>query len=227
MLEKQVCMLQEKFNFLLKEYIKASEAKGVAAAPMAAGTAGAALGTPSVVPTTASPSIVIEKVQRHSNARILQEASDKLAIEKAAAADKKAEQQNSAAKFADIVKAAVKQQSGLNGGPAAKNKFTMEDLLKKAVEYTPEMHSAGSSTDNELISIQHAKQKRVRMDHRNFLAEIWTLAKKDESSGRILLHGGQIPHFVWPLDRDGNAYEGFVLISGPQRHAQRKALHQA
>ena len=210
MLEKQVCMLQEKFNFLLKEYIKTSEAKGQHPVPLA-GTAVTAAAT------SPQPSIVIEKVQRHSNARILQEASEKLAIEKIVAADKKtcaAEQQTSAAKFADIVKAAVKQQSGFNGAAATKNKFTMEDLFKKAVEYTPEMHSAKAFSDNELISIQQAKQKRARMDHRNFLAEIWTLAKKDESSGRILLHGGQIPHFVWPLDRDGNAYEGYVIISG-------------
>lgn len=181
MLEIQVGMLQEKLNFLLRQSVKTNIA---------------ANGHKPVM-------------------KILQEASDKFAASSGARnaaativaniphaplpEPREAPMEREATReaprptsFVNIVKAA-----------AATAPPSMNDLLKTAVEYAP------AKLDPPLITIQHARQQRVRMNHKNFLAEIASLAKKDDS-GRLLVHGGQIPNFVWPLDCDGNPYEGFV-----------------
>lgn len=64
----------------------------------------------------------------------------------------------------------------------------------------------GPTADKPRTAISLAKSTRTRIDADVFVKNLCEIAREDD--GRMLVHGGEIPKYIWPLDCDGEPYEG-------------------
>jgi len=55
--------------------------------------------------------------------------------------------------------------------------------------------------------VYKARRTKTRMNHVTFLDDLYSVSV-DDGSGSLLVPGAILPRYIWPLDKDGQAYEG-------------------
>lgn len=81
-----------------------------------------------------------------------------------------------------------------------------EKACEKSVCEKSATAGGSSGTDRPRTAISLAKSSRTRIDADVFVKNLCEIAREDD--GRMLVHGGEIPKYIWPLDSDGEPYEG-------------------
>lgn len=73
-------------------------------------------------------------------------------------------------------------------------------------------------------AISRARRTKTRMNHETFLEDLYSVAY-DDGDGSLLVQGAILPRYIWPLDRDGQAYEGCVFLFSQIMFARRLSLY--
>jgi len=71
----------------------------------------------------------------------------------------------------------------------------------------PVAATAPAAQKDEENPVYKARRTKTRMNHVTFLDDLYSVSV-DDGSGSLLVPGAILPRYIWPLDKDGQAYEG-------------------
>lgn len=83
---------------------------------------------------------------------------------------------------------------------------------------SPVMSQIIAEETPKLEDVEQARRDRRRIKINCFVDSIRKLSREcvcDDGTKRYLVHGGQVPKYIWPLNDDGNEFLGLVFLWPP------------